>query len=121
MTITSSVSFRVRSAVGGSCFRESSGHTQSSKREVNGVWIMKHLKKLEEEVAGWPHISVHPHRFGGREFRFLSAELGHVHTGGIVDIPARFTMRSWRKVWLRNIAGFPTQVGSLSAFAVRKT
>ena len=48
---------------------------------------MKHLKKLEEEVAGWPHISVHPHRFAGREFRFLSAELGHVHTGGIVDIP----------------------------------
>ena len=48
---------------------------------------MKHLKKLEEEVSGWPHISVHPHRFAGREFRFLSAELGHVHTGGIVDIP----------------------------------
>ncbi len=48
---------------------------------------MKHLKKLEEEVSGWPHISVHPHRFAGREFRFLSAELGHVHTGGIIDIP----------------------------------
>jgi len=48
---------------------------------------MKHLKKLEEEVSGWPHISVHPHRFAGREFRFLRAELGHVHTGGIVDIP----------------------------------
>jgi len=48
---------------------------------------MKHLEKLEEEVSGWPHISVHPHRFAGREFRFLSAELGHVHTGGIVDIP----------------------------------
>src|SRR5947207_10543109 len=27
---------------------------------------------------------------------------------------ARFTMRSWRKVWLRNIAGFPTRAGSLS-------
>ena len=25
--------------------------------------------------------------FGGREFRFRSAEVGHVHTGGIVDIP----------------------------------
>ena len=48
---------------------------------------MKHLEKLEEEVSGWPHISVHPHRFAGREFRFLSAELGHVHTGGIIDIP----------------------------------
>ncbi len=48
---------------------------------------MKHLQKLGEEVSGWPHISVHPHRFGGKEFRFGSAEVGHVHTGGIVDIP----------------------------------
>jgi hypothetical protein len=35
----------------------------------------------------WESISIHPHRFGGREFRFGSAEVGHVHTGGIVDIP----------------------------------
>ena len=45
------------------------------------------LEKLEEEVSRWPDISVHPHRFGGREFRFRKAEVGHVHTGGIVDIP----------------------------------
>jgi hypothetical protein len=49
--------------------------------------MMKHLKKLEEEVSAWPHISIHPHRFGGREFRFRSAEVGHTHDGGIVDIP----------------------------------
>jgi len=48
---------------------------------------MKHLKKLEDEVSVWPQISVHPHRFAGREFRFGNAEVGHVHTGGIVDIP----------------------------------
>ena len=48
---------------------------------------MKDLKKFEEEVSAWPHISVHPHRFGGREFRFGSAEVGHVHIGGMVDIP----------------------------------
>ena len=48
---------------------------------------MKHLKKLEEEISTWPHISVHPHRFGATEFRFGSAEVGHVHTGGIADIP----------------------------------
>jgi Family of unknown function (DUF5519) len=49
--------------------------------------MMNQLKKLEEEVAAWPSISVHPHRFGGGEFRFQSAELGHIHAGGIVDIP----------------------------------
>jgi len=48
---------------------------------------MKQLKKLEDEVSAWPSVSVHPHRFGGREFRVGSAEVGHVHIGGIVDIP----------------------------------
>lgn len=48
---------------------------------------MEHLKALEDELSAWPQISVHPHRFGGREFRFGSAEVGHAHTGGIVDIP----------------------------------
>jgi hypothetical protein len=48
---------------------------------------MNCLKKLEEEVSPWSNISVHPHRLGGREFRFGSAEVGHAHTGGVVDIP----------------------------------
>ena len=45
------------------------------------------LKKLEDGVLAWSQISTHPHRFGGREFRFGSAEVGHVHLGGMVDIP----------------------------------
>jgi hypothetical protein len=45
------------------------------------------LKKLEEEVASWPHVTVHAHRYAGREFRFDRAEIGHAHVGGIVDIP----------------------------------
>ena len=48
---------------------------------------MKHLKRFEDEVFAWPHVSVHSHRFGGKEFRFGSAEVGHVHQGGVVDIP----------------------------------
>jgi hypothetical protein len=48
---------------------------------------MKPLKMLEETVASWPRVSVHPHRFGGREFRFANAEVGHIHDEGIVDIP----------------------------------
>ena len=35
----------------------------------------------------WPGVSTHPHRFGGTEFRFKAAEIGHIHPGGIVDIP----------------------------------
>jgi hypothetical protein len=45
------------------------------------------LERLEKDVSGWPNISVRPHRFGAREFRFGKAEVGHVHMGGIVDIP----------------------------------
>jgi len=48
---------------------------------------MKCLKSLEEEVSGWPLISVRAQRFGGREFRLGSAELGHMHHHGMVDIP----------------------------------
>lgn len=48
---------------------------------------MKCLKKVEDEASTWVNVSVHPHRFGGTEFRVGSAEVGHVHTGGDVDIP----------------------------------
>jgi len=59
---------------------------------------MRDLEKLEHEVLSWPKVSVHPHRFGGLEFRFGAAEIGHVHAGGVVDIP--FT-RSIHDVLLR--------------------
>lgn len=48
---------------------------------------MKRVKTLEDVVSTWSRISVHPHRFGGREFQFRAAEVGHIHTNGMVDIP----------------------------------
>ena len=48
---------------------------------------MNYVKMFEDVVSAWSRISVHPHRFGGREFLFGTAEVGHVHTNGIVDIP----------------------------------
>ena len=48
---------------------------------------MRYVKMVEDVVSAWSRISVHPHRFGGREFLFGAAEVGHVHTNGIVDIP----------------------------------
>jgi Family of unknown function (DUF5519) len=48
---------------------------------------MKGLDEIERQLLAWPGVSAHPHRFGGREFRFRDAEIGHVHTSGIVDIP----------------------------------
>lgn len=54
---------------------------------------MNYLEKLEREISTWAGISVHSHRFGGREFRFGSAEVGHVHTGGVIDIPFTRSIR----------------------------
>jgi hypothetical protein len=48
---------------------------------------MKNLENFEQVVRSWPDVEVHPHRFGGREFRCGSAEIGHIHRGGILDIP----------------------------------
>jgi Family of unknown function (DUF5519) len=45
------------------------------------------VKRLVDEVAGWPGITAAPHRFGGTEFRFGRGEIGHVHPGGLVDAP----------------------------------
>jgi hypothetical protein len=48
---------------------------------------MSYTKQLEKEVSAWPNISADPHQFAAREFRFGDAEVGHVHAGGVVDIP----------------------------------
>ena len=48
---------------------------------------MNHLREIEDAVRAWPNVSVHPHRFGGKEFRFGKAEIGHLHSNGTLDIP----------------------------------
>lgn len=35
--------------------------------------------RIEQEVAVWEGVTVHPHRFGGREFRLGGRQLGHLH------------------------------------------
>ena len=74
---------------------------------------MKSWQKIEETVSAWPGVSVHAHRFGGREFCVGSAEVGHVHPGGVVDIPfpRSVAMPFWRKDWRKNTTGCPTQDG----------
>jgi hypothetical protein len=52
-----------------------------------------HLQQLECQISSWPQISIHPHSFGGHEFRFGHAELGHLHPDGTLDIPFPPTVR----------------------------
>jgi hypothetical protein len=60
---------------------------------------MTYVSRFEAEILKWPNVSAHSHRFGGREFRFGKAEIGHIHIGGILDIPFP---RSLRDVLLRD-------------------
>ena len=78
-----------------------------------------YVKKLEDEMSSWPHVSVHEHRFGGHEFLFDKAEVGHVHTGGIVDIP--FTLIAELRECLSVPVGCADLVGTaLLSRAARK-
>jgi Luciferase len=59
-------------------------------RRIQTVWrsgVGSLVKSLESEVANWPNVTVGPHQFGAREFRFRKGEVGHVHFWGDVDIP----------------------------------
>jgi hypothetical protein len=35
--------------------------------------------RIQRVVASWEGVTVHPHRFGGVEFRLGRRELGHIH------------------------------------------
>jgi Family of unknown function (DUF5519) len=60
---------------------------QQGIESIIGVKTVNVLTTLDQEISQWPHVSVRSHRFGGREFVFGKAEIGHIHIGGIVDIP----------------------------------
>jgi hypothetical protein len=43
--------------------------------------------EIRERVLQWDGITVHPHRFGGMEFRLGRRELGHLHGESLLDVP----------------------------------
>jgi hypothetical protein len=61
--------------------------TSRHRKQTGQSSLVTKVNILVNEVSAWPGISIHSHRFGGREFRFGAAEVGHVHTGGILDVP----------------------------------
>jgi Family of unknown function (DUF5519) len=48
---------------------------------------MRYFERIKQEVSSSPDVSANPHRFGGKEFGFGTAEIGHIHTSEDVDIP----------------------------------
>ena len=43
-------------------------------------------RRVEAAAAEWPGVTVHDHRFGGREFRLGTREVGHLHGDRQADI-----------------------------------
>jgi hypothetical protein len=63
----------------------------SNETQTTSVAAESPIDRLVEEVASWPEVSAHPHRFGGTELRRGRRELGHVHRrpdgSGVADLP----------------------------------
>jgi hypothetical protein len=56
---------------------------------------MLYSSEFPKEVSAWPQVTTGPHRFGGSEFRFQRAEIGHIHSDGTLDIPFPMRVRDW--------------------------
>ena len=50
--------------------------------------------RIKEAMMQWENVSLHPHRFGGIEFRMGRRELGHIHGNHLVDIPFPLNIRN---------------------------
>lgn len=49
---------------------------------------------IERAVTSWEGVTSHTHRFGGKEYRLETRELGHVHGDQLVDIPFPMKVRN---------------------------
>ena len=49
--------------------------------------VRETLGRLSDEVGTWPGVQATKHRFGGTEFRLARGEIGHIHEGGLLDLP----------------------------------
>jgi len=52
------------------------------------------IQWIEKEAGSWAGVVAVPHRFGGTEFRMGSAEIGHIHRDGTLDIPFPMSVRN---------------------------
>lgn len=49
--------------------------------------VQDQLQSIIREVSTWEGVTTAPHRFGGMELKLGNVEIGHLHLGGLVDIP----------------------------------
>jgi hypothetical protein len=62
--------------------RRRPGDAEGLVLEARGV-----AERIEAAVTAWDGVTAAAHRFGGREFLLGRRELGHLHGGGLADLP----------------------------------
>ncbi len=55
--------------------------------------MLRASEEIEKCVMRWDDVKIHPHRFGGIEFRLGKRELGHLHGDVLLDIPFPLSVR----------------------------
>ena len=61
---------------------------------MNLILMHELLQQISDEVSGWPKVTAGPRGFGGTEYRFDQAEIGHIHRDGTLDIPYPISVRN---------------------------
>ena len=61
---------------------------------MNLILMRELLQQISDAVLGWPQVTAGPHRFGGTEYRFDQAEIGHIHRDGTLDTPYPMPVRN---------------------------
>jgi hypothetical protein len=71
------------------------------------------LQQISDAVLAWPQVTAGPHRFGGTEYRFDQAEIGHIHHDGTLDTPYPMPVRNEliAEGWSRSITSCPSPGG----------
>lgn len=48
--------------------------------------LLEWIDEIEAEVLRWPGTRAKTHKYGGLQFDYVSKEMGHIHSNGLLDM-----------------------------------
>jgi len=49
--------------------------------------LLDWMDEIEAVVITWPNVRATTHKYGGLQFDYITAEIGHIHGHGLLDMP----------------------------------
>lgn len=49
--------------------------------------LLDWMDEIEAVVITWPNARTTTHKYGGLQFNYIKAEIGHIHGHGLLDMP----------------------------------